>query len=133
MDENTNRNQKMKGLAIVLIMALFHFALSALIVPVTLKVGSAVSVEQSEPSLAFKTLVVATRILHFPIISQSWYSRHWFPGGWIYIPIFFNSLLWATGIFSLHYIYKRIKKKKTKGTKPADSTSGQGQNACDDP
>lgn len=115
MDENTYRNQKMKGLAIILVMALIHFALSALIVPATLTVGSSVSVEQAEPSLTFKTLVVATRILHFPIISQSWYSRRWFPGGWIYIPIFINSLLWATGIFLLHYVYKNLKKKKTNG------------------
>ena len=115
MDENTYRNQKMKWLAIILALALFHFALSALIVPAALTVGSTVSAEQPEPSSAFKTLVVVTRVLHFPIISQSWYSRQWFPGGWIYIPIFINSLLWATGIFSLYVVVKKIKKKKTNG------------------
>lgn len=113
MDENTYRNQKMKSLAIIVLMALIHFALSALIVPVTLTVGSNLSVDQAEPSLVLKALVVATRILHFPIISQSLYSRNWFPGGWIYIPIFMNSLLWATGIFSLYYVFKKIRKKKT--------------------
>ena len=115
MDENSYRNQKMKRLAIILAIALIHFALSVLIVPAALTVGSTVSVEQPEPSSAFKTLVVVTRVLHYPIISQSLYSRHWFPGGWIYIPIFINSLLWATGIFSLYYVVKKIKKKKNNG------------------
>jgi hypothetical protein len=112
MDENTYRKPKIKPFVLILAIALIHFALSVLIVPATLTVGSAVSVEQPEASLAFKTLVVATRILHFPIISQSLYSRHWFPGGWINIPIFFNSLLWAGGIYSLLYINKKLKKKK---------------------
>ena len=115
MDENTYRNQKMKGLVIFILIALIHFALSALVVPVTLAVGGAPSYEQSEPGLTFKALVLATRVLHYPIIAKSLYSSHWFPGGWIYIPIFINSLLWATGIFSLHWIYKKIKEKKTNG------------------
>ena len=102
----------MKSIVIILVIALIHFALSGLIVPATLMMSSSMSIEQLEPSSAFKTLVVTTRILHFPIISQSLYSRHWFPGGWINIPIFFNSLLWGGGIFSLRYIYKKLKKKK---------------------
>jgi hypothetical protein len=92
-----------------------HFALSVLIVPATLSVGRAVSTEQPEPALAFKSLVVATRILHFPIISQSLYSRYWFPGRWIAIPIFFNSFLWSIGIYLLLYFYNKLKKKKKNG------------------
>jgi hypothetical protein len=115
MDENTIRNQKMKGLVVIFLIALIHFGLSALIVPATLTFVDSTGVEQSEPSLTFKILVLATRTLHFPIISQSWYSRNWFPGGWIYIPVFINSLIWAAGIFTLHYAYKKIKKKKTNG------------------
>lgn len=102
----------MKRFVIILIFALTHFALSVLIVPATLTVGGTVNVEQPGPSSSFKALVVATRILHFPVISQSWYSRHWFPGGWINIPIFFNSLLWAGGIYTLIYLFKKISKKK---------------------
>ena len=115
MDENTYRNQKMKGLVIFILIALIHFALSALVVPATLAVGGTPGYEQTEPGFAFKALVLATRVLHYPIIAKSLYSRHWFPGGWIYIPIFINSLLWATGIFSLRWVYKKIKKKKTNG------------------
>jgi hypothetical protein len=75
---------------------------SVLIVPAALSVGSAVS-------------TVATRILHFPIISQSLYSRHWFPGRWIYIPIFLNSFLWSAGIYLLLYFYNKLIKKKKNG------------------
>jgi hypothetical protein len=102
----------MKRIVIILIIALIQFAFSGLIVPATLMMSSSVSVEQLAPSPAFKTLVLATRILHFPIISHAWYSRHWFPGGWVYIPIFLNSLLWAAGVCSLLYVYKKLKKKK---------------------
>ena len=105
----------MKKFVIIILIALMHFALSVLIVPAALSVGSAVSTEQAEPSLAFKSLVVATRILHFPIISQSLYSRHWFPGRWIYIPIFLNSFLWSMGIYLLLYFYNKLKKKKKNG------------------
>ena len=83
--------------------------------PATLAVGGTPGYEQMEPGFAFKALVLATRVLHYPIISKSLYSRKWFPGGWIYIPILINSLLWASGIFSLRWVYKKIKKKKTNG------------------
>lgn len=102
----------MKKFVIIILIALIHFALSVLIVPAALSVGSAVSTQQGEPSLTFKTLVVATRILHFPIISQSLYSRHWFPGRWIYIPIFLNSFLWSAGIYLLLYFYNKLIKMK---------------------
>ncbi len=105
----------MKKFAIIILIALIHFALSVLIVATALSVGSAVTTEHAQPSLAFKALVVATKILHFPIISQSLYSRHWFPGRWIAIPIFFNSFLWSIGIYLLLYFYNKLKKKKKNG------------------
>jgi hypothetical protein len=49
--------------------------------------------------------------LHFPIISLSWYSRQWFPGDWIRIPILINSLLWAGGIYFLVRVGKKIRGK----------------------
>ena len=100
-----------KSIRIVLI-AIVHFGLSVLIVPITMSLATTMSAAQSTPSHAIKVLVGATRILHFPIVSQSWYSRQWFPGRWINIPIFFNSLLWAGGSYALIYFYKKLKKKK---------------------
>jgi len=107
----------MKKFVIIILIALIHLALSVLVVWTSLSVGSAVTAENAEPSLAFKALVLFTKILHYPIITQALYSRHWFPGGWIYLPIFINSLLWAAGIIFLHYIYKKLKKKKANGNR----------------
>jgi hypothetical protein len=99
----------MKKLAIFLLIALSHFALSVVIIPVTLSVAGTLNATQSMPTLGLQTLVAATRILHFPIISLSWYSRQWFPGDWIRIPILINSFLWAGGIYFLVIVVRKIR------------------------
>ena len=105
----------MKKFGIIILIAVIHFALSVSIVAITVSIGSTLPPGQAQPSLGLKTLVLATKVLHFPIISQALVSRHWFPGSWIYIPTFCNSLLWAAGIYALFYLYKRSKKKETDG------------------
>jgi len=102
----------MKKFVIILLIALIHFGFSVLIVPMTMSVATALDATQPEARLHIQILVVATRILHFPIISGSLYSRRWFPGDWIYLPILLNSLLWAFGIYFLVAIYKKIIAKK---------------------
>jgi hypothetical protein len=119
----------MKKLAIFLFITLIHFGLSVLIIPMTMTVAGTLKAAQSMPTVGLKTLVAATRILHFPIISQSWYSRQWaatrilhfpiisqswysrqwFPGDWIRIPILINSLLWACGIYFLVIVFQKIR------------------------
>jgi hypothetical protein len=105
----------MKKFGIIALIALIHFALSVAIVAITVSIGSTLLPGQAQPSLGLKALVLATKILHFPIISQALFPRQWFPGGWIYIPTFINSLLWAAAIGALMYTYKRLKKKTTDG------------------
>ena len=99
----------MKKLAIFLFITLIHFGLSVLIIPMTMTVAGTLNAAQSMPTVGLKTIVAATRILHFPIISQSWYSRQWFPGDWIRIPILINSLLWAGGIYFLVIVFQKIR------------------------
>ena len=101
----------MKKLVIFLFITLIHFGLSVLIIPMTMTVAGTLNAAQSMPTVGLKTLVAATRILHFPIISQSWYSRQWFPGDWIRIPILINSLLWACGIYFLVIVFQKIRGK----------------------
>jgi hypothetical protein len=98
----------MKKLIVFLVIALIHFGLSVLILPVTMSVAGALNAAQSMPTIGLQTLVALTRILHFPIISLSWYSRQWFPGDWIRIPILINSFLWAGGICLLVFVCKKI-------------------------
>ena len=99
----------MKKLVIFLFIALIHFGLSVLIIPMTMSVAGALNAAQSMPTLAMQTLVAATRILHFPIISLSWYSRQWFPGDWIRIPMLINSFLWAGVIYFLVMVCRKIR------------------------
>ena len=98
----------MKKSIIFLSIALVHFGVSVLIIPVTMSVAGSLNAAQSMPTNFMQTLVAATRILHFPIISLSWYSRQWFPGDWIRVPILINSLLWAGGIYFLVILCKRM-------------------------
>lgn len=106
-----------KKFAIILLLALAHFGLSILVVAASMSVATAANPVQAQPSLIFRILVMATRILHFPIISLSLYSRHWFPGNLVYVPIFINSVLWATAIYLLFLLIKKIigKDKNGKG------------------
>ena len=92
-----------------------HFGLSVLIVAVSMSVATAVNEVQPEPSFTFRILVWATRVLHFPIISMSLYSRQWFPGNWIYVPMLANSFLWAAGICLMHILGKKIREITSNG------------------
>ena len=99
----------MKKFAIIGLFALIHFGLSIMIVAVSMSVATTMSEVQPEPSFTFRILVETTRIVHFPIISMSLYSRDWFPGNWIYVPMLANSFLWAAGIYLLHTLGKKIR------------------------
>jgi len=104
----------MKKFALIILIALIHFWASVLIVETSMSVVTAVNPVPAEPTFGFRLLVLATRILHFPIISLSWYSRQWFPGNWIYVPIMLNSFIWAGGIFVIWLLGKKIRAKKMK-------------------
>ena len=104
-----------KKFAIIGLMALVHFGVSILVVATSMSVATAINSVQPEPSPVFRILVAATRVLHFPIISLALYPRLWFPGNLIYVPILINSFLWATGIYLLFLLVKKIKKKNKNG------------------
>jgi hypothetical protein len=101
----------LKKTAILILIGIMHFGLSAGIVPGTLAVISAGDSVNQTPSLIMRTLVIATQVLHFPIISLAVYSRQWFPGNWVYIPIGINSLLWAVVIYFCIAAYRNLKKR----------------------
>ncbi|MEE4607166.1 MAG: hypothetical protein V2J65_38250 [Desulfobacteraceae bacterium] len=101
----------MKKFVIFLFIALVHFGLSVMIMPLTMSVAGALNAAQSASTMGLKTLVAVTRILHFPIISLSWYSRQWFPGNWIRLPMLINSCLWAAGILWLVIVCRKMRGK----------------------
>ncbi len=96
-----------KKIAVIGLIALIHFGLSVLIVATSMSVLTAVDSVPAEPTFGVRILVVATRMLHFPIVSLSWYPRPWFPGNWIYVPIIVNSFVWAVGIYLLYLLGKK--------------------------
>jgi len=102
----------MKKFVIVVLIAFIHFGSSVLIVAVSMSFLTAADSAPAAPTYGVRILVVATRILHFPIVSLSWYSRQWFPGNWIYVPIIANSFLWAVGIYVLYLLGKKIRERK---------------------
>jgi len=99
----------LKKTAIIGLIGIIHFGFCAAIVPIVMKIAAGGESGIQTPSLLFRTLALATEVLYFPIISLAVYSRHWFPGNWIYIPIGFNSLLWAIAIYTCLALYRHHK------------------------
>ena len=104
-----------KKIVVIGLIALFHFGSSVLIVATSMSVLTAVNSVPAEPTFGVRILVVATRILYFPIVSLSWYPRSWFPGNWIYVPIFVNSFIWAVGIYVLYLLGEKIRANRRNG------------------
>jgi hypothetical protein len=104
----------MKKFVTILLLACIHFGLSVLIVAASMSFLTAAGSVAAAPTFGVRILVAATRILHFPIVSLAWYSRQWFPGNWIYVPMLVNSFIWGTGMFFLFVLGKKIRAKKMK-------------------
>ena len=79
----------------ILLIAGTHFVLGRLVIPLATNKLMAVTDSNLAVGWVVPVLIWITRVLYFPIISLSWYSRNWFPGDWIYIPIGINSFLWG--------------------------------------
>lgn len=100
----------MKKLALIILIAFAHFGLSLLIVATSMSVLSSANPVPAEPTAGARILVEATRIIHFPVISQALYPRHVFPGNWIYIPMAVNSFLWAIVLYFLIWLGKKTRR-----------------------
>ena len=98
----------MKKFAVIGLIALMHFGVSLLIVAISMSVAAATSPVPAEPTTGLRILVEATRIVYFPIISLSLYSRQWFPVNWIYVPMLVNSVIWGAGIFLLFVLGRKM-------------------------
>jgi len=100
----------MKKIIMIFLIALVHLGVSKTVVAIALA-GTSGNAFDGEMSMWVKMLIWTTKVLYFPVISLSLYSRQWFPGKLIYIPIFTNSLLWAAVIyFAVRYFSKILKR-----------------------
>ena len=99
----------MKKIAVIFIITAAHLALCKIVVSTTRYLMNAETYSTSVVKGITQLLVIATKLLYFPILSLSLYSRHFFPGNLIYIVAFANSLVWAVTIYISFRIYKKIK------------------------
>ena len=88
--------------------AAVHLAVGRIVITIALNIDMLDNSTGQATVLLGKALVVLTRILYFPIITLSLYSRQWFPGNWIHIPMLINSCLWAAGILCLVIVCRKI-------------------------
>ena len=84
-----------KGLLWIFMFAGTHFGLTYCVVTAG-QSAAAASAYEPQVSAWLRFLVLLSKILYFPVISLVLYPRQWFPGNLIYIPIGFNSFLWAS-------------------------------------
>ncbi len=94
----------------VLLIAGTHFALGRLVIPLATNRLLAITNSNQTVTLVVQLLIWTTRVLYFPIISLSLYSREWFPGDLIYIPIIINSLLWGILVYGVLMVIKKIRR-----------------------
>ncbi len=92
----------------VLLIAGTHFALGRLVIPLATNRLLAITDTNQTVTLVAQLLIWTTRVLYFPIISLSLYSREWFPGDLIFIPIIINSLLWGILVYGVLMVIKKI-------------------------
>ena len=102
----------MKKLGTVIALAALHMAVSKAVVAVAMQIDL-YSVEAGWATIAVgRTLIALTRVLYFPILTLSLYSRQWFPGDWIVIPLAANSLLWGTAVAVILWWWRRRSKSR---------------------
>ena len=106
---------RIRAVLIILGIAIGHLLLCKAIIAFVLSDPFQNSVTGSAPGMGTLILVNATRILYFPVVTLSLYSRKLFPGDLIYIPIFANSLLWGIGVYLVFVLCRFI----SRGHKPA--------------
>lgn len=97
----------LKSLIAILSITAVHLALSRIIVAVTMTIDM-LDPDSGRTTVLFgKTMIAVTRILYFPILTLSLYSRQLFPGNWIYIPIFINSLVWGVVLYLAFHLWRK--------------------------
>ena len=109
----TVKQRPYRWLLAVLGIAVIHFLLCKAMVGLTLLDPFGHSIGESGPGLGTHILVNTTRVLYFPVVTLSLYSRQWFPGDMIYIPIMANSFIWGIGICLVVLAWRSIARKQS--------------------
>jgi len=97
----------MKKFIIILAIAVVHLVFTKVISIMALSVVAANVYENQLPFIG-RSLMIMSKVLYFPVFTFALYPRQFFPGNFIIIPLFINSLLWALLIYVLIVFVKRI-------------------------
>ena len=97
----------MKRVLLILAIAVVHLVFTKVISIIALSVVTA-HVHESQLPFIGRSLMVMSKVLYFPVITFAWYPRQFFPGNFVIIPLFINSLLWAFVVYVLFVLVKRI-------------------------
>jgi hypothetical protein len=97
----------MKKSFIILAIAVVHFVFTKVMSIIAFSVVTAHAHERQLPFIG-RSLMVMSKMLYFPVFTFAWYPRQFFPGNFVIIPLFINSLLWALLIYVLFIFVKRV-------------------------
>jgi len=97
----------MKNILIIFVIAVVHSVFTKFVSTITLSVVTA-NVNETQMSFIWRLMMMLSKVLYFPVITLAWYPRQFFPGNFVIIPLFVNSLLWALMIYALFILIKRI-------------------------
>ena len=97
----------MKRVLLILAIAVVHLVFTKVISIIALSVVTA-HVHESQLPFIGRSLMVMSKVLYFPVITFAWYPRQFFPGNFVIIPLFINSLLWVFVVYVLFVLVKRI-------------------------
>lgn len=97
--------------SVIIGIAAAHFGFAKIVVALTMQMGMFAADGSRSTDVIGHLLVWTTRMLYFPVISLSLYSRQWFPGNWINVPMAANSLLWG---MTLYWLYRLIRRRRGK-------------------
>ena len=100
----------MKKILLILVIAVTHAVFTKIISMISLSVVTA-NANEIQMSFIGRWMMMLSKVLYFPVITMAWYPRQFFPGNFIVIPLFINSLLWALMIYALLILIKRISAK----------------------
>ena len=99
-----------RKIIIILGISVVHFAIVQLVNFFGIAATGADFTGDGTLSPVASALVLIARILYFPVITLGVFSRAVFPGNLIYIPIFFNSLLWGIFVYAAYTVILKLKK-----------------------
>jgi hypothetical protein len=97
----------MKKILLILVIAVTHAVFTKIVSMISLSVVTA-NANEIQMSFIGRWMMMLSKVLYFPVITMAWYPRQFFPGNFIVIPLFINSLLWALMIYALLILIKRV-------------------------